>query len=49
LFPSYIDGRIAPAAGSLISIVQAVSELTTVYPADVELKAAVTNAWGRDH
>ena len=30
---------------SLISIVQAVSELTVVYPADVDLKAAVTAAW----
>ena len=30
---------------SVISILQAVSELTTLYPADVELKAAVTNAW----
>ena len=30
---------------SLISIVQAVSELSTLYPADVELKAAVTQAW----
>jgi hypothetical protein len=30
---------------SLISILQAVSELTALYPADVELKAAVTKAW----
>ena len=30
---------------SLISIVQAVSELSTLYPADVDLKAAVTEAW----
>lgn len=30
---------------SLVSIVQAVSELTALYPADVELKAAVTKAW----
>jgi hypothetical protein len=30
---------------SLISILQAVSELAALYPADVELKAAVTKAW----
>ncbi len=30
---------------SLISIVQAASELTALYPGDVELKAAVTKAW----
>jgi hypothetical protein len=32
---------------SLISIVQSVSELTALYPADVALKGAVTQAWDK--
>jgi hypothetical protein len=32
---------------SLVSIVQAASELTVLYPGDVELKAAITKAWDK--